>query len=314
MRSQNNAEKRVWPPEKTPMGQRREPRTRLAKHPGGIHEGCGRSVCLLITIIALLATYVSAGQSSSDKSERERRIELLRSYASRHQIAPASRPDSPFKFRRDPLIYWTNPTRGNHFGGVFLWTRNSRPVAYAGILLKFQKPVNRLARSYHSLTKEHLVADFDDKRIWAPTSPGVQFRLVPNAKSPAQASAARVRQMRAIGSRFSVSISGRDSVVTETLRMLPRPIYRYSDIESGLIDAAIIAFVQGNDPEALLLVEARSNDSGRQWHYAIARATNWAVTARLGDDVVYNVPFVVPAVHRRNASAAFAGSKWIPVE
>jgi hypothetical protein len=94
--------------------------------------------------------------------------------------------------------------------------------------------------------------------------------------------------MKAIASQFSISISQRN-VPAEKLRILPRPIYRYADADSGVIDGAIIAFVQGTDSEAFLIIEARSSDDGGDWQYAIARCTTWAVTARLGANTVYEV-------------------------
>ena len=117
--------------------------------------------------------------------------------------------------------------------------------------------------------------------------------------------------MKAIAAQFSIRISQR-ATTPEILRLLPRPIYRYKDSDSGLIDGAILAFVQGTDPEALLLVEARSNDKARRWHYAIARCTAWAVTARLGDDVVYDVP--VYDYTKRDPSSAFLILKPLPVK
>ena len=270
----------------------------------------GRTLGLLLTIAAILAAEASADERSAEKSERVRRIELLRTYASRHRIALASRPNSPLKLRPQPLMYWANPTRFDSFGGIYLWTQDGRPKAYGGAYLHLEKPVNTLTREFHSLTNEPLSSDFDEERIWAPTSPGVKFRLVPDAKPPAASPKMRLRQMKGIASQFSIRISTNVST-PETLRVLPRPIYRYTDPKSGLIDGAILAFVQGTDPEALLLIEAGSNGNARRWHYAIARCTSLAVTARLGDDIVYDVP--VYDFSKRDLSAAFVILQEIPI-
>ena len=288
-----------------------EPRARTAEDQNSNHKRFGRTVGLVMTITATLTVEACADKSPAEKSERVRRIELVRTYAARHRIAPASRPNSPLKLRPQPLMYWTSPTRFDSIGGIFLWTRDGRPKAYCGAFLRLEKPVNTLHREFHSLTKEPLTTDFDEKRIWGPTSQGVKFRLVPDAKPPAASPVARLRQMKRIASQFSIRILNHDST-RETLRVLPRPIYRYTDSNSGLIDGAIIAFVQGTDPEALLLVEARSSAKARRWHYAIARCTSWSVTARLADDVVYDVPLY--NFTERDLSAAFVILKGIPAE
>ena len=77
--------------------------------------------------------------------------------------------------------------------------------------------------------------------------------------------------------------------------MLATPIYRY-EIDSvkaahpDLIDGAVFAFVQGTDPEAVLLVEAVRQGGGIGWQYAFGRATGYDVEARLGSSVVWSPP------------------------
>ena len=100
--------------------------------------------------------------------------------------------------------------------------------------------------------------------------------------------------------------------IAEPVRRLPTPISRYSDADSGVTDGAIVAFVKGTDPEAMLLIEARSNAEAVLWHYAVARCTSWAVTVRLDEDVVYNVPFY--DFNRSNVSAPFFIPKRRPVD
>lgn len=46
-----------------------------------------------------------------------------------------------------------------------------------------------------------------------------------------------------------------------------------------LIDAALFAFVEGTDPEALLLLEARTTEGGHAWHYALARLNSAGLRA-----------------------------------
>ena len=58
-----------------------------------------------------------------------------------------------------------------------------------------------------------------------------------------------------------------------------------------MIDGAVFAFVQGNDPEALLLIEVHSAGTGEpRWRYAVARCTTWAVDVELDGKPVFHVP------------------------
>ena len=82
----------------------------------------------------------------------------------------------------------------------------------------------------------------------------------------------------------------------EPLRMLPRELYRYQSKNPDLLDGAVFGFVQGTDPEALLLLEAVREESGLQWQYALARRTNGEVTVDYDGRTVWKAPvFLVPA-------------------
>ena len=52
----------------------------------------------------------------------------------------------------------------------------------------------------------------------------------------------------------------------------------------------MFAFVQGTDPEAVLMVEAVRKGDRTSWQYAFARATGYSVQAKLGPSVVWTTP------------------------
>ena len=63
----------------------------------------------------------------------------------------------------------------------------------------------------------------------------------------------------------------------------PRPIYRYSDKEDGIIDGAVFAFTVATDPECLLALEAchRPRGEDSHWRFTLARMTSFPLTAQL---------------------------------
>src|SRR5262249_53144581 len=141
-----------------------------------------------------------------------------------------------------------------------------------------------------------LVARDRGGTVWAPESPGVEFHDVPDGPAPAETPVLRLAQMKALGARFTATLTGwkDDESDKEVLRLLPRPLYRYDmkaarDTHLNLRDGALFAFVQGTDPEVLLLVEAVVLDDRPRWQYAFARATSGALEARLGDELVWRV-------------------------
>ncbi|NQT13052.1 MAG: hypothetical protein HQ582_09910, partial [Planctomycetes bacterium] len=141
------------------------------------------------------------------------------------------------------------------------------------------------------------IAERNGKRVWYPRRPGVTFTAVPDAPAPADSRIARLREMKMLARRFSSVLVGWDSAPTnEPLRLLPRELYRYETEGPEVLDGAVFAFVQGTDPEALLLLEAVQVASGHQWQYAPVRRTSAAVYVRYRDKVVWSVPQHHPAV------------------
>ena len=56
-------------------------------------------------------------------------------------------------------------------------------------------------------------------------------------------------------------------------------------------DGALLAFVQGTNPEVWLLLEARADGSGGlQWHYGLAPMTGYAVEASHDGRQVWSSP------------------------
>ena len=103
--------------------------------------------------------------------------------------------------------------------------------------------------------------------------------------------------MKGLVRRFSATLTGWKSSESkrEELRLLPQQLYRY-DIQAAekthpeLRDGAVFAFVQGTDPEMLLLLEAVAEDERPpSWQYAFARATSGGLEAQLDGKLVWKV-------------------------
>jgi hypothetical protein len=193
------------------------------------------------------------------------------------------------------VLRWQNGTRGTQESdGVFvLWVHNGRPEASASIF-PFEGSIHHEFVSLSRGTK--LVARDAGRVIWSPATPGIAFKDIAGAPAPADNPAARLKQMKGLADRFKVANTGwkADKSDREELRLLPRPLYRYEPSEApgrgpSWIDGGVFAFVQGTDPEAILLLEAVSSDGRPRWQYAFARATSAGQEARLDKTVVWAV-------------------------
>jgi hypothetical protein len=225
-----------------------------------------------------------------------------------------------------PTLRWRNVTRGTQESeGVFvLWVNQGRPEACASIY----PWEGNLTHDFASLSRRaKLVARDQGRVIWSPESAGVAFNDIPGAPAPADTPAGRLRQMKILTERFKVTMTGwkPDKSDREELRLLPKPLYRdevsaASGADPGWIDGGVFAFVQGTDPEALLLLEAVRQSGRPRWQYAFARATASGLEARLDKTIVWTVEFLegqntplLPQMTLRRplgtTTSGFAGSK-----
>lgn len=188
------------------------------------------------------------------------------------------------QLRSEPLLRWSNPSVGSIHGLVFVWTVDGRPAAIASIY-KWFEPENHMAFEVHSLAEQPLLGNLGDRPVWNSSRPGVQFKPVKNAPPPARTAPARLTQMRAISKDFTVEKTDRE-IARQQMRLLTQPIFRYQSPSAHIADGAIFAFVQGTDPEVLLLLESREDGDQAKWHYALARMDSVAFQANhLGHEV-----------------------------
>jgi hypothetical protein len=215
--------------------------------------------------------------------------------ASEFKLTVTGDDKTELSFHTEPLSKYTNSVRERQqHGAVFLWTREGRPAVVGTLRSKLlpDKSLRRIAVEFHSLSTESIVARHDDKDMWHPRLPGIGFRLIPDAAPPADSSEKRLLQLRTLARQFTAEIVDNQE---RQLRLLPRPLYRYSGNDAGVVDGSLFAFVMAGDPELFLLIEAhRTKEGDRRWQFAAARFTNAALELRHEDTLVWNRPTVTP--------------------
>jgi len=131
---------------------------------------------------------------------------------------------------------------------------------------------------FHSLADGPLSAKFHGKPVWKTTEPGIRFADVPNAPAVAATDVQRQVQIKQLAKEFFGVGKYRRDPNDIDLRLLPQPVYRYAALKQGVIAGGVFAFVQGTDPDILLLIEARGKDvAAARWQFAAARMHSVAV-------------------------------------
>jgi hypothetical protein len=122
--------------------------------------------------------------------------------------------------------------------------------------------------------------------VWEPREAGVEFKPLTDAGEPGADPVRRLAQMRSIARQFTAKI-GRET--PHELRLLTQPLHRYGDASTDVVDGALFAFVQGTDPELILLIEARRKGDKLVWEYAAARMTMVNLELRRQGAVVWTI-------------------------
>ena len=188
----------------------------------------------------------------------------------------------------EPVLRWTNHLGRRFYGDVYVWTHEGRPEVVASVTTIFTAKPSTYTE-IQSLSTVLPVLSRDEKVVWEPAEPGVEFKPLPGAPKPAATPAARLLQLRNLAMRFSVVADyGIDKEQKEDLRLLGTPVYRYQSEAQGVADGALFAFTKGTDPDAFLLIEARGKKDDIEWQYAFARFNGSCVLrATLKDIVVW---------------------------
>jgi hypothetical protein len=253
---------------------------------------------LLVLLLGyLVSSWILPGSCGAEPpgdpaaSEEPKKLnELIEKSVYWYDVFPAA--DSTTRLTPLPVMRWRNVARGQEGEAMMVvWPYNGRPVAMASIY-PWQ---GAMSHEFDSLSRENKVIARDKERvIWSPETAGVEFKDVPAAPKPAKTHAERLRQMKAIAERFKATMTGwqGDDKDQEELRLLPRPLYRYDlkgvkEPDPNLLDGALFAYVQGTDPEVVLVLEAIGMAKESAWQYAFVRATSGGLEVKLGRQVVW---------------------------
>jgi hypothetical protein len=241
-----------------------------------------------------LATVIMASYSvaalADDTDEQKARVaearKMAKEEAEAYTMFLAADPEKELKLKAQPIQYWTNPVDGAIHGSVFIWTRDGRPEVLAS-MYQYYSPEQVYCAEMQSLSEQELSASKGGDVVWRPPA-GVKFQAVPDSTEPASTPAGRLRQMQSLARCFTADLTDYKNV-TRPLRVLARPLYRYNETPSDLLDGAMFALGSGTDPEIILLIEARRTETGFQWQYAPARLSVMRLQVKYEKRLVWNV-------------------------
>lgn len=247
---------------------------------------------IALTVFAILSlSLVALGQDVAEEQAQE----AYRLAAIEAKSLDVTIDGKPLKLESEPLLRWTNPLSGELYGDVYIWTLDGRPEAIASIY-KWFKPHTHLSTELQSLSESPLQMTIKGTRTWYPT-PGIKMEPLPDAAVPHESKLQRTRQLRSFADQFKGEAEDRkDPGSRWFLRPLRQPIFRYQCMERKIVDGAMFAYCQGNtnNPEVLLMLEAREANGELKWFYGLGRQNSLRFRVYRNEKLIWDVPRLAP--------------------
>lgn len=275
-------------------------------------QASSQRTCLCVSAFLILTgSPLRADERANARlGEMKQLAQRLRAFRVTNQVP------TPVGVSAEPLLRWSDPTRNNNDGSLWALGTSGRPLAI--VALEFY-PTHRLGEAWvHELVSlstvpievdagtgfespggSGTVSNEGGRFVWAPKTPGVVFRDIPDAAPPDATDAKRLRQIKELAGRFSADEYFAAVKQTYALRLSPHPIHRYHDQAAGIVDGAIFEIAHDTNPEVLLLIEAQATDpKTTAWRWAAAPLTTAEPTLRLDRKPVWYLPTPTRATPR----------------
>ena len=186
----------------------------------------------------------------------------------------------------DPCLRWTNPISMVADGIVAVYVhKGGRPAALAQF---FQHPSKRWINEFTIIPESDVTILRSDRPFWKPSEYVCRFTDLPRSPVPGAKPVLRLAQMRAIAADFSAIDYFSPKEIKYHLRLLPQPVYRYSE-EGKILDGALFIFALGTNPECCLLLEAYQDGKDSRYRYAVAPMSIYRLEVSYKDQPVWSI-------------------------
>lgn len=255
-------------------------------------------VATIVCCAALAANLANGAEddaSQPTQQQRERLLANMRELAKRTQVRIEPDDRRP-QLVESPVFRYDDKPRAFLDATLWVWTDEGRPVAFEKIeAMESQPPAWQYC--FTSVSAPLLSVAWEGRPRYRTTEPGVEFRPLPNGPAVAAGAAQRKRQakelIREFSARILTDVAGNRS---EAMRLLPRPIFEFSEPESKTFGGAVFGMTtNGTNPDLLILLEIDGEEQSLRWNYAAARMTTGGLKVQYRETPVWEADYVSSA-------------------
>jgi len=244
----------------------------------------------------------SAGkaETSPGLGDRKSQLEAMRRVATGIKVTGKIDKDKDQLFEPLPeaLFRPLDTERSEFDGTVWGYGKTGRPAALLTLTLQRLGGEKFIwLYEFNSLSSrpvEATIPGFSFK--WTTQKSGLDLKNIPDAPAAGENEAGRTRQIRDLSSRFTgyekFSEGPNGPLKRFPLRLLPRPIHRYSDPDYGVVDGAIFLMTHNTNPEIVMVVELAGNSEKPAWKVGFARCAYAEIHVELDDKEFWSLPHI----------------------
>ena len=245
------------------------------------NELCGivRSVAFAFVLLLAIGLRWTVAQEAFPDYAKDHPVwnNYFSEVASSYTVRSDNDLETPFEVTKRPLYsYFTQGQSNYNHGTLFLWTRHGHPEAIASFWCYPIQARVSVNHEWASLSSEPLRATRNGQTIWTPREKGLTFEEVPTGMRPSASREGRFAQMQLIARLFRGYVIRPQKLPANDELQTEQPVFRYEqqDNATETIDGAVFGLFESGDPEMILVIEARNNDSDPRWYFAAARFCN----------------------------------------
>lgn len=225
---------------------------------------------------------------ADDSPLRKARVQFLKDAVKRFDVAVGVEAVES-KLNPNSVLVWNNPVSGTKVGILAVFARTGRPDVMAQF--SFTSPQSAVNEFHNLCAEKNVVMKRGAQTVWSPVETSTKWQSLATSEKPAATANLRLVQMRRLAEKFVVEDNfGWDKKELHQLRLLPTPVHRYGKPDEETVDGAVFVYALATDPEAVLMLECAKGESGLYWRYGFGPMSIYALTAKLDDAVVWEIP------------------------
>jgi hypothetical protein len=254
-------------------------------------------VGLIGALAVLVAGFGGGFADGADEPATDATTAFMMSTVRAYTVRGGGTLDRELKLHPRPILKWTNPVSGIEHGALVMWRDEERPMVFAQVF-KIPAPENFWLHEAQSVASSPLEFRLEERVTWNPKRGGAEFAPLQGADAPTGKGPALLVQVKTLARRFATTEDFRTTPASDAtkfeLRLVTQPLYQYQSVKLGVLTGCVFAFVNGTDPEVLLVLEARTaQGSGTAeqpaWHYLLCPMTCWKTSAEFDKQPIWSV-------------------------